>query len=391
MKFHAVILPLLLFSLTSVHARDDAYYVWQQHWSSNVLAAVESETAASLYPLACVVPKSGKSTLTTIPWKRLSTLEHHYIPVIRIPLSAFKRPDLADELDGVILRLIRKMEPVQLTEIQLDLDCPERLLGRYLELLKAYRKAHPNLRLSITALPVHLKHKTFHKLADATDYYVIQIHGINVPREYGDPAELLNRTTADKALRQAEALGHPYRVALPCYAYELNFNPASGAFLFLTAEKTTRRTDTIKQRIATDHRDLVELHKITQAQGVIWFRLPVEGDRLCLPRPTLADIQSGKLPKDDVQCRIRPVSDSTTELELYNGNTIHAHQAVLKLSWPKPTGAYDLYRGIHASPPAPGRLPTEITVPMPPPGDAVKIGWFQANTNYHPNIEIILK
>jgi hypothetical protein len=395
MKYLTSLFIIMTSLLTGPALAENQYYVWQQQWSTNVIAAVRAEAATTLYPIATVIPPHGQSQLVDIPWNKLSKLPHRYVPVIRIPLSAFNRDDIGEELARTTRAIIQSAPEVTLSEIQFDLDCPERRLSEYTELVQRFRKQSPELRLSITALPCHLNNKSFRALAKSSDYYVLQVHGLDVPKTIHENAELLNLQTAQKALRQADALGHPFCVALPCYAYELNFHPESGEFLFLTAEKTSRRTDTHKKRIAAKHTDLIELQTAaktsTYAQGIIWFRLPVAGDQLCLPRPTLAAIQSGIIPEPDVQYRIQPVSESTIELELHNHNTIHASQAVLKLSWPEPNGTFDLYHDLSAVRPAPGRLPTDITVPMPPPGSSTKIGWFQASPNHHPKIEIILQ
>lgn len=393
MKFLALIPVLFALGPCPSFSEADAFYVWQQVWSSTVLQAVSQEAPCTLYPLVTVVPKEGKSRLTGIPWGKLSDQGHRAIPVIRIPLSAFQRSDLGSELDRLTLRVGRQRNPLLLEAIQFDLDCPERLLDRYLELVQAYRRRHPSVHVSITALPAHLKHRAFRELAHTVDDYVLQVHGLEVPHKLGDPVRLLNMQTAQKALHQAEAIGQPYRVALPCYAFELNFSSASGKFLFLTAENPSRRTDTLKRRCAANPADLITLHKqiaaLEYAQGVVWFRLPVPGDRLCLPRPALATLQSGLLPKTEVRCRVVPVSSSTFELELCNANTIHAAQATIELIWDNPSGSYDLFQTIDAVRPVPGQLPTVLTVPIPPPGEAIKIGWFQSATI--PQSKLLLK
>ncbi len=372
----------------------DAFYVWQQLWSKNVISAVCEEPSTTMYPLVAVVPPKGKSSLVNIPWGRLSVDSHQYVPVVRIPLNAFRRWDLVDELGEITSRLRSKMAPHKLREIQFDLDCPESRLGEYLALVKNYRNKFPGLRLSITALPSHLKHKVFRELAASVDYYVIQVHGIEIPKTLDIKVELLNMQTAEKALRCAEEIKLPYRVALPCYAYELNFDPDSGDFMFLTAEKTAKQYQTTKLRAVALNRDLIELQKsianLDYACGVIWFRLPVVGDRLCLPRKDLAAIQAGIPPKPKVECRIVPISDSTIELELYNDNEIHFCEAVLKLKWPQQKRVWDVYRNMRTKSIS-GQLPTEIIVPVPLPGEKIKIGWFEVATNSHPQIKVILK
>jgi hypothetical protein len=210
------------------------------------------------------------------------------------------------------------------------------------------------------------------------------VHGLSVPQHLNDTAVLLNRKTADRAIRQAEALGHPYAIALPCYAYELNFDPETGQFSSLTAEGPARRGPVHKKRIAADPTDLVELvsgfQTLEHAQQMIWFRLPVSGDRLCLPRPTLGKIEAGKVPRIGIQCEAIPISPTTFELTLHNTNVIHATEAKLTLQWDTPAGSFDCYQTVSTTATIPGKLPETLTVPIPPPGQSIKLGWFTSTT-----------
>ncbi len=364
-----------------------SFYVWQQSWSSNVIEAIINESSTTMYPLATVVSPRGKSCLTQIPWDTLRKTDHRFVPVIRVPLKAFNREDIAEELARIGTELNGA------GEIQMDLDCPESRLEEYTRLITGFRGRFPDRKVSITVLPSHLNNRAFRKLATATDYYVLQVHGLNVPKKLNDPAELMNLRTAEKAIKRAEALGHPYSIALPCYAYELNFDPVSGIFLFLTAERPSRRQHTIKKRIAADQADLAHLLEmfrgLEHAREIIWFRLPVAGDRLCLPRSSLAAIESGEPPKSNVECMTRAISDQSIEIELRNKNTIHAHSVTLALNWKESRGSFDCYGEASATVGAPGRLPTEIRVPIPPPGQSSKIGWFE--TSSPPTITLNLK
>ncbi len=393
MKLRAAIYFLLLAPVLASANRDrDSFYVWQQQWSSAVFSAVSNEPATTLYPIAATVPGSGESRLVDIPWQRLAALQHRIVPVIRIPLKAFRRDDIGHELSRLTTLLLEAGKPCAVNEIQLDLDCPERLLPEYRKLIADYRAQWPDLHMSITALPCHLDNKTFRPLAEAVDSFTLQVHGLDVPGHVDEPAALLDLGTAERAIRQAEALGRPYRIALPCYAYELNFDAGSGKFLFLTAEHPAQRTDTIKKRIASKTDEVLkllqEVNELKQAQGIIWFRLPVEGDRLCWPRATLAQLQQGVRPGDRITCKVIPVSDSTIELELVNENLIRSATAALQLVWVQPRGNYDLYHDIDAKT-FPGTLPPELVVSLPPPGQAVRIGWFE--TDQPPTIHIELQ
>ncbi len=70
---------------------NDSFYVWQQLWLPAVCDAVVSEESTEIYTLICVVPASGEPELVKIPWREISKSGHEFVPVIRIPLSAFNR------------------------------------------------------------------------------------------------------------------------------------------------------------------------------------------------------------------------------------------------------------------------------------------------------------
>lgn len=390
---HTITFVFFLPIIALAEERIDRFYVWQQLWSTNVLSAVANEPTTTIYPVAAVVPEQGSTRPVDIPWKQLAALKHHVVPTIRIPLDAFKRDDIAKELSRITKMLQQNAKPISFNEIQFDLDCPERLIPEYTKLVSQYRQKQPTLRLSITALPCHLNNSTFKPLAQATDNYVLQVHGLEIPNHIDDPSSLLDLKTAERAIRQAEALGHPYHIALPCYAYELNFDADSGNFLYLTAEGSSPKSNTIKKRIAADQTDLIALQKklpeLKHAQGIIWFRLPVEGDRLCTPRADLKELQNGIKTTAAATCRVQRISHSTVELELTNENAIQATTAVLHIDWPKPIGIFDLYQRISTGSILPDQLPTELTVPLPGPGELIKIGWFE--TSKPPTINIKLQ
>lgn len=345
----------------------DAFYVWQQQWSSRVVAAVTNEPATDIYFLATVVPAKGESTLVEVPWAALEASGHRFVPVIRVPLNAFGR-------DDELLRIADKLK--RFDEIQIDLDCPESRLMEYAGMLTRLRPQLPQEKLSITALPAHLGNPAFSEVAAAVDEYTLQVHGLEVPKQISDSAELMNHRVALRAIGRADTLGRSCRVALPCYAYELNFDPETGRFLYLTAERPARRGDTQKRRIAASPADLIELQQ--HSPRVIWFRLPVEGDRLCLPRAALSEIQSGRAPADGIGIDVTRVSDTTLELTLSNTNVIHAVEAEMSLEWNAPRGAFDLYDGSACPDCVPGQLPTRLTTAIPPPGQSVRIGWFSS-------------
>ncbi len=371
---------------------NDSFYVWQQLWLPAVCDAVVSEDSTEIYPLICVVPASGEPELVKIPWGEISKSRHEFVPVIRIPLSAFNRKDLLQVLGSIVDDLQTSIG--SFSEIQFDLDCPTRRLNEYSDLIADFRDKFKQLKLSVTVLPTHLGSRDFARLADSVDYYVLQVHGLDVPKNVKDRAELLNRSVADLALKRADKLGRPFKVALPTYAYELNFYAESGKFSHLTAESGSSRGGFRKKRIAASFFDLVELQdsikNIDCAQGVIWFRLPVSGDRLCWPRATISELQKGEIPEARVRCKVNRINEKTIEILVLNENVIQSNKVEVVVDWPIAFGAFDLFDSVETREDFSVMFPRKMVVQLPAPGEWVKVGWFQVAAPSEPKIGVNL-
>lgn len=80
------------------------------------------------------------------------------------------------------------------------------------------------------------------------DFFVIQVHGLDIANE-----TLMQRETALKAIQDADSFGKNYRVALPCYAYQLNYRKSDGKLLFVSAEDTPGQNDELEQKTVEGH------------------------------------------------------------------------------------------------------------------------------------------
>jgi hypothetical protein len=105
--------------------------------------------------------------------------------------------------------------------LQLDFDCPTRLLGRYAALLRALRASlgqRDGSRISITALQSWLPSWRFFPLRRAVDFYVLLAYGERVPPELERLPPLVDRERTRKAFLLARLHGGRYRVGLPAYS-----------------------------------------------------------------------------------------------------------------------------------------------------------------------------
>ncbi len=140
-----------------------AYWVWHRG-SPLTVAEKESLRANKLYWQAAECGwKHGTWSLTRIsaPFRDASI-----IPVFRIhPETAFLGSPAAA---GTLAAAIRGWsEGAELREIQLDFDCPDRLLDRYATFLESLGREIAPCRISITALAGWPRHPQFAKLTAA--------------------------------------------------------------------------------------------------------------------------------------------------------------------------------------------------------------------------------
>ena len=197
--------------------------------------------------------------------------------------------------------------------VQLDVDAPESRLSAYAALARAVRAGLPEgATLSLTLLPCHFAHAAaVREVLSSADYGVLQVHGIDPPGALGDGWRLMDPATVRTALARARAIGAPIRVALPAYAYVLEFAP-DGSFRRLHAEGLpdpgALPPDAVLRLAAPDADLLAELLADPATPPAIWFRLPVPGgDRWCLDRETLSELEAGRAPAPCVALDAEPL------------------------------------------------------------------------------------
>ena len=286
-------------------------YVWQRHWSEHVEAAVCSELEAGtheLYLLEGELEYNG--AVAQWHWSEVPEYVWRHprvTAVFRLPVPALDNPGQSAEA------IVSRAGALGVNRLQLDVDVPERLIVRYAELLEEVRRRWPPersaLRLGATFLPCHLDLKEIGRALAVIDEPVVQLHGIDTPKNHDGHWTLMKRKTVFRALRSARTLDVRFKMALPSYAYVLTFN-TDGSFCRLYAEglpdSFAPPPGTACELAAPDLDLLHDIFTSPLRLPAIWFRMPVPGvDRWCLERETLSLLERGERPLPSVEFSVR--------------------------------------------------------------------------------------
>nr|WP_187808634.1 DUF3142 domain-containing protein [Pseudomonas alcaligenes] len=298
---------------------DQQLYIWQRQWLPAHAGALAQSHAdfATLRVLALQAhPQAG--------WARahvdLQLLKRDGRPLIAVVRLDGQLPQLDQPaIVSQITRLLRDWQAagVRLAGIEIDHDCASARLPAYAELLGELRRSLPaDLPLSITALPAWLASPELDKLLARVDSSVLQVHAVNDPRRgLFDPAQAL-----DWAERYAERSRQPFHLALPAYGVALTADGQVESEVPLRQGGPRRELQAEPQQVAELLRTLRD-NPPAHLAGVIWFRLPLPGDRRAWPMETLLAVVRDQ-PLQAALGVARRQNGAVSELQLFNHGTL---------------------------------------------------------------------
>jgi hypothetical protein len=271
------------------------------------------------------------------------------------------------------------------TQVQVDFDCPERLLSAYAERLQAFKRSAPGLAVTITALPSWLSAPGGGTLLKSVDGFTLQVHATQRPKAQ-EPARLVSARAALRWIAQAEALGRrPFRVALPTYAYVACYARA-GTFLGVRAESRELPAGTaFTQLMPAETAEVAEVLAVLKSgrhplvRGVDWFRLPFPGDRQNWTRAGLGQVVRGESLADRCRVELR-AQGALTDLVVYNPTEQPLALPPVQVRW---TGAAwvgaDAALGWEVAPPAGDavRFTVDPRAGFLAPGERRVLGWLR--------------
>ncbi len=335
-------------------------YVWQRTHHPAVASALRAHAAefATVVVLAAEVSwgKPTPSTPARAPHINRVPLDWPALAIARqvglaLRLNSFAGPFARDDASTrALISLARELladaaeHHVAIAELQIDFDAATAKLAGYREWLIALRTAVTPVPLTFTALPTWLNSPDFPALARAADHYVLQVHSVERPSRADTPATLCDPLAARAAIERAARVGVPFHVALPTYGYTLAFDRHGGRFVALSAEGPAPvwRDDPayLVRELSAEPSALAALVRSLHADrpaaltGVIWYRLPVDGDRLNWSWPTLAAVAAGRTPAPHLVVESHTTDSGLAEISLVNrGDGDFAGSVRLAASW----------------------------------------------------------
>jgi hypothetical protein len=374
-------------------------YVWQRNWDVPVTQAIEQSrhTLAGYCVLAAEVSWSGSVPRVAKANIDFSALKRAGKPIgLALRIGPYAGAFCSDDATTAYLTtqavtvLARARDTgLDVAELQLDFDCAESKLDGYLQWVSAIRKAVHPVPLTITVLPCWLKHKSSRTLARATDGYVLQVHSLDPPTSVNAPIVLCDSQMACRWAMQADAIGVPFRVALPTYGYLVAFDKR-GKFIGLAAESQSRdwQTGTTLRQVHADAKDLAALVRKWTAEhphnmtGILWYRLPVAGDSLNWPWKTMAAVMAGK----------EPVSDFSVTPQTMEAGLVHPPATVMVQWHQGQLLAADGYHGYglahdDANSASLALAGVRRMTPIKP-GESMKLGWLRFNAQTEVTIDV---
>lgn len=370
-------------------------YVWQRAWTPEVSAAVRASKFDALHVLAAEFSfKNDKPEFTVITpdWQALVDSGRPISAVLRVHASVGKKgwdEALINEMRRLCADTVScfKAGGVRLAELQLDYDCAESRLAEYARLLGALPREVP---LCITALPAWLRHASARSLLSRSPGYVLQVHSLHLPVQAGLTG-LMDLDETRAAVQRAEEIGVPFRVALPTYSCVVEYAD-DGRVRDVHGEDLPAGVTLSSKNYAVLDSDAYALsalvadwraHASPLMQAIIWYRLPVSGDRLNWSADLLAKVTRGEPLKRGWEATLRTAQEGHAEIVLKQaGEAPDDLPREVLVSWPggEAVGC-DGLRGYKITEHAPGHLKLQLEHPARfgrvQPEQQIVAGWLR--------------
>lgn len=230
--WYALPLLLLIRPVPESGRRDLGIWYWHVPFrlTEDESATLKRMGVETLYVRAATFTTDGVHAKTMLPqrWESAAkgfkvVLTMNFDPGLLSHLGTLPVKPLADDVIRGIRQAKSAAKGVEVVGVQLDIDCPTRLLPRYADLLRRIRPAVEG-EFSITALPTWLGSPNIREVADAVDFIAPQFYENTTGKTLATLAPVSDTKALQRGLRRLRMLGIPYRAGLAAYGHSLLYD-----------------------------------------------------------------------------------------------------------------------------------------------------------------------
>ncbi|HWD39424.1 MAG TPA: DUF3142 domain-containing protein [Fimbriimonas sp.] len=350
---------------TPPHSLEIGIWYWHSPFSisKDERKLLDHMGVSTLYVRAATFTTDGVRASTMMPemWSSNSgglpvVLVFNFDGGLDSHFGSLTNPPLADQIAaGIDKEWTRASKQVAVAGVQMDIDCPTRLLPKYADLLQQIRsKLSRRLKgksFSATALQTWLTSPSgYQRVADACDFLCPQFYEGRIGKTIDAVQPVADLGALTKGLQKADQAGKPFYVGIATYGHSLIYNPrgqlqgmyhgigpedalrhpslkmeyerpitgGQEELLMLKAVKPDQNgrglgshiayviptADSLKTQIET-----LKANLPANCQGLILYRYPGENDEFALPLRTVADVLQGKQPALDIKIKLNQRSE----------------------------------------------------------------------------------
>ena len=304
-------------------------YVWQRQWTPAVVSAMDrsADLVRAWRVLAARSDGDGRLRATAVDWAAPSATGRPVIAVIRIDgqLAHWDETQLLSEIQELRRRWHDAAAPI--AGIEIDHDCATARLPAYARFLATlHAELGGTTSLSITALPTWLGSRALDGVLSAVDEVVLQVHAVQDPH--------VGLFDAATARRWIEVLGRrttkPFRVALPTYGTRVSW-AADGRLRAVESERPLLIDASAGAELLAPPREVASLLRGLERSrpaalaGIVWFRLPTDGDVRAWSLATWRAVIRGAPVRGQVRAEAVPSAQpGLTDIRLVNADDVDA-------------------------------------------------------------------
>lgn len=131
-------------------------------------------------------------------------------------------------------------EQARVPGLQIDIDVPTRLLGRYAKILRALRThLKPGTQLSITGLPTWVQSSELRTTLTQVDFWVPQLYGAVIPERSDQSIPISSLQSIARFVIEARDLEKPFYAGLSAYSCAILYD-SSGSLISLRGDMDPR-------------------------------------------------------------------------------------------------------------------------------------------------------